>query len=48
MNYDVGTPALTSRGFKEDDFKTVMKFLDEAVTLALHVQQNTGMFNTYV
>lgn len=34
----VGTPALTSRGFKEADFVAVAGFLHRAVQLALAVQ----------
>eukprot|EP00871_Galdieria_phlegrea_P003105 jgi/Galph1/3796/GphlegSOOS_G2503.1 len=38
----IGTPALTSRGFKEDDFLQVAEFLDRAVKLALAIQQKSG------
>jgi len=34
----VGTPALTSRGFKEADFETVANFLHRTVQLALTIQ----------
>ena len=38
----VGTPALTSRQFKESDFVQVVAFIDEAVQLAAHVKAKTG------
>ncbi|KDO24481.1 serine hydroxymethyltransferase 2 [Saprolegnia parasitica CBS 223.65] len=38
----VGTPALTSRGFKEADFVTVAGFLHRAVQLCLEIQATTG------
>jgi len=38
----LGTPALTSRGFKEDEFKVVAKFLDEACRLSVTIQQEVG------
>ena len=34
----MGTPALTSRGFKEDDFAKVAHFFDRAVTVALKLK----------
>jgi glycine hydroxymethyltransferase len=38
----LGSPALTSRGFKEADFVKVSVFLDECVQLALKIQAETG------
>lgn len=38
----VGTPALTTRGFKEEHFVKVADFLHEAVTIALRLQSSTG------
>ena len=38
----IGTPALTSRGFKPDDFKQVALFLDRAVKIALRIQSQVG------
>lgn len=38
----IGTPALTSRGFKEADFKKVALFLDEAARIAVAVQKQCG------
>jgi len=38
----LGTPALTSRGFKEDDFRQVAKFLDEAVKITHKAQEKAG------
>lgn len=34
----MGTPALTSRGFEEDDFAKVAHFFDRAVTIAIKLQ----------
>mmetsp|Transcript_10752 Transcript_10752/g.26306 ORF Transcript_10752/g.26306 Transcript_10752/m.26306 type:complete len:458 (-) Transcript_10752:188-1561(-) len=34
----IGSPALTTRGLKEDDFRTVAGFLDEAAKLSLEIQ----------
>jgi len=38
----VGTPALTSRGFKESDFKVVADYLDRAFKIAVDIQTKTG------
>jgi glycine hydroxymethyltransferase len=38
----LGTPALTSRGFVEGDFKKVAQFLDRAVKIALRIQKEKG------
>ena len=38
----IGTPALTTRGFTEDDFKIVAHFLDRAVHIALKIQNEHG------
>lgn len=38
---DPGTPALTSRGFIEEDFVKVAEFFDAAVKLALKVKAET-------
>jgi len=38
----VGTPALTSRGFKEADFAQVAVFLDRGMKIALEVQKASG------
>lgn len=37
-----GAPALTSRGFKEDDFKQVVMFIDEAVKIAINAKSRGG------
>jgi glycine/serine hydroxymethyltransferase len=34
----IGTPALTTRGFKEADFVQVAHFLDRALQIALRIQ----------
>lgn len=36
-----GTPALTSRGFVEEDFAKVADFFDAAVKLALKIKAET-------
>jgi len=36
--WNSGTPALTSRGFVEEDFVKVAEFFDAAVKLALKVK----------
>merc|ERR1711871_622704 len=38
----VGTPALTTRGFKEQDFEKVAEFLHRAVQIAVKVQADCG------
>lgn len=37
----MGTPALTSRGFTEDDFAKVAEFFDHAVQLAIKIKSET-------
>jgi hypothetical protein len=37
-----GTPALTSRGFTEDDFEKVAEYFDRAVEIAVKVKGATG------
>ena len=39
--FSTGTPALTSRGFVEEDFAKVADFFDTAVKLALKVKAET-------
>jgi glycine hydroxymethyltransferase len=38
----IGSPALTTRGFKEEDFRKVADFLHKAVTMAVEIQKSTG------
>ncbi|KAK8803234.1 hypothetical protein WA158_000928 [Blastocystis sp. Blastoise] len=38
----IGSPALTSRGFKEEDFVKIADFLDKAVHIALDIQTEKG------
>ncbi|EYU36432.1 hypothetical protein MIMGU_mgv1a0053862mg, partial [Erythranthe guttata] len=38
----MGTPALTSRGFLEEDFAKVAEFFDEAVKLALKIKADAN------
>lgn len=37
-----GAPALTSRQFREDDFRRVVDFIDEGVNIGLEVKSKTG------
>jgi len=37
----VGTPALTTRGFKEEDFRRVADFIDRGVKIALELKAST-------
>lgn len=43
----IGTPALTSRNFKEKDFEQVAKFLDEAVQIAMDVKGKTDKLKDF-
>lgn len=45
--FDSGAPALTSRGFVEDDFAKVADFFDSAVKLAQKIKAETKGFNDY-
>ena len=38
----IGTPALTTRGLKESDFRQVADFLHQAVQIALRLQETSG------
>mmetsp|Transcript_5842 Transcript_5842/g.10505 ORF Transcript_5842/g.10505 Transcript_5842/m.10505 type:complete len:516 (+) Transcript_5842:101-1648(+) len=38
----VGTPALTTRGFKEEDFRKVADFLHRGIQIGLKIQEKTG------
>ncbi|XP_042208961.1 serine hydroxymethyltransferase-like [Homarus americanus] len=38
----IGTPALTTRGMKENDFKQIVTFMDEAFKIAKTVQDKSG------
>lgn len=38
----MGTPALTTRGFTEEDFTRVAHFFDRAVTLTQQIKKDTG------
>ena len=38
----LGTPALTSRGFNQDDFRKIARFIDEGVELALAARLKAG------
>lgn len=38
----VGTPALTTRGMKEAEFRKIAAFMDRAAQLALKIQRSTG------
>ena len=38
----IGAPACTTRGMKEDDFKQIGKFLDQACKFAIEIQSKCG------
>merc|ERR1719473_817444 len=38
----VGTPAMTSRGLVEDDFRKIGDFIARAVDIAVDIQKETG------
>lgn len=38
----IGTPALTSRGFKEENMKVIAKLLHEIVAVCVQVQKDVG------
>jgi len=38
----LGTPALTTRGFKENDIRTVVTFMNIVINIALEIQEETG------
>lgn len=40
--FSSGTPALTSRQFREADFEKVVEFIDEGIQIALDVKKKTG------
>lgn len=45
----MGTPALTSRGFVEEDFAKVAEYFDKAVKLALQVKSEAqGCFCSFL
>ena len=43
----LGAPALTSRGFNEEDFTKVVDFIDEAVHIAKEVQGKSKKLKDY-
>lgn len=43
-NCTAGTPALTSRGFVEEDFAKVAEYFDSAVKLAVKIKSETKGF----
>ena len=38
----MGTPALTTRGMKEEEFRQIADFMDRAVQIALKIQKTSG------
>ena len=38
----IGSPALTTRGFKEKDFEIVVEFIDKVINIAIDIQKTTG------
>ncbi|XP_054435954.1 serine hydroxymethyltransferase, mitochondrial [Pteronotus mesoamericanus] len=43
----LGAPALTSRQFREDDFRRVVEFIDEAVNIGLEVKSKTAKLQDF-
>uniref|UniRef100_A0A8C2YWM0 Serine hydroxymethyltransferase n=1 Tax=Cyclopterus lumpus TaxID=8103 RepID=A0A8C2YWM0_CYCLU len=43
----LGTPALTSRQFKEADFEKVVEFIDEGIQIALDVKKKTENLSSF-
>uniref|UniRef100_UPI00398E7318 serine hydroxymethyltransferase, cytosolic isoform X1 n=2 Tax=Pristiophorus japonicus TaxID=55135 RepID=UPI00398E7318 len=39
----LGTPALTSRGFREEDFQTVAAFIHRGIEITLEIQRDVGV-----
>ena len=44
----VGTPALTSRGFAEEDFVAVAEFIHRGVSIAKEVSHHLGHFQSHI
>merc|ERR1712087_559953 len=38
----IGTPAMTTRGLKEDGFRTIAEFLDRVLQISLQIQKEKG------
>merc|ERR1712227_907734 len=38
----IGAPAMTTRGLKQDGFKKIAEFLDQALQISLRIQKNKG------
>lgn len=38
----MGTPALTTRGMEEEEFRQIADFMDRAVKIALKIQKTSG------
>jgi len=38
----IGTPAVTSRGLKEEDMRIIAEFLDRGIKLGLSLQEKSG------
>ncbi|KAF6121683.1 serine hydroxymethyltransferase 2 [Phyllostomus discolor] len=43
----LGAPALTSRQFREDDFRRVVEFIDEGVKIGLEVKSKTAKLQDF-
>ncbi|CAF0974049.1 unnamed protein product, partial [Didymodactylos carnosus] len=43
----LGTPAMTSRGLKEDDFKQIVEFLHEAILISSQAKEKTKTLKDY-
>ena len=43
MTHTIGTPALTSRNMRENDFRQIANFIDEGVQLSIEAKKKSGM-----
>nr|KAF6453789.1 serine hydroxymethyltransferase 2 [Molossus molossus] len=43
----LGAPALTSRQFREDDFRRVVDFIDEGINIGLEVKRKTAKLQDF-
>lgn len=42
ITHYIGTPALTSRNMKEDEFHQVAAFIDEGIQLSIEAKKRAG------
>lgn len=46
ISFLLGTPALTSRQFIEDDFVRVVEFLNRGIEIAIEAKKYTGRYSS--